>query len=196
MLTYSLRKKFCIAAIFCFIAFPFPGDVSARDPGPDTGPGRGRSRHEETVMSGPHKYYYRDGRFYRPGLFGLFDTLIAPPPGLVVTVIPETRRIVIINGMTYYYYEDVYYTKCPNGYVVVNAPVTTVTAIKTETPAVIATAAATELDGEPVTVNIPNSDGTYTPVKLFKHRNGYKGPQGEFYEGHPTVEQLKALYGK
>ncbi len=167
----------CIAAIYCFIAFPFSGDVSAREPGQDTSPGRGRPHHEEVVVSGPHKYHYRDGKFYRTGLFGLFDTLITPPPGVVVKVIPETRNVVIINGATYYYYEDVYYTACPDGYIVVNAP-------------------ATDLDGEPVTVNIPNSDGTYTPVKLFKHKNGYKGPQGEFYEGHPTVGQLKALYGK
>jgi hypothetical protein len=45
------------------------------------------------------------------------------------------------------------------------------------------------------TINIPNSKGGFTPVRLVKHNNGYIGPQGEFYAGHPTVEQLKALYG-
>ena len=45
------------------------------------------------------------------------------------------------------------------------------------------------------TVSIPNSNGTFTAVKLTKHGKGYLGPQGEFYIGHPTVAQLKALYG-
>lgn len=45
-------------------------------------------------------------------------------------------------------------------------------------------------------VNIPNSDGTFTAVKLVKQDNGYVGPQGEYYNSHPTVEQLKVLYGK
>jgi hypothetical protein len=45
------------------------------------------------------------------------------------------------------------------------------------------------------TINIPNSKGGFTPVKLVKQKDGYLGPQGEFYAGHPTVDQLKALYG-
>jgi hypothetical protein len=45
------------------------------------------------------------------------------------------------------------------------------------------------------TITIPNSKGGFTPVRLVKHNNGYLGPQGEFYAGHPTVDQLKALYG-
>ena len=44
-------------------------------------------------------------------------------------------------------------------------------------------------------INIPNSKGGFTPVRLIKHKNGYIGPQGEFYAGHPTVDALKALYG-
>jgi hypothetical protein len=45
------------------------------------------------------------------------------------------------------------------------------------------------------TINIPNSKGGFTAVRLVKHKDGYIGPQGEFYAGHPTVDQLKALYG-
>ena len=45
------------------------------------------------------------------------------------------------------------------------------------------------------TINIPTSKGGFTPVRLVKHKNGYIGPQGEFYSGHPTVAALKALYG-
>jgi hypothetical protein len=45
------------------------------------------------------------------------------------------------------------------------------------------------------TINVPTSKGGFTPVRLVKHKNGYIGPQGEFYTGHPTVAALKALYG-
>lgn len=47
-----------------------------------------------------------------------------------------------------------------------------------------------------VVINIPNSNGSYTPVTLWKSFDGYVGPQGEYYPGRPTVEQLKVLYGK
>ena len=56
--------------------------------------------------------------------------------------------------------------------------------------------AAIQRSGDIVTVNVPNARGGYTPVKLVKTANGYLGPQGEFYPNHPTVAQLKGLYGK
>ncbi|MFH1665666.1 MAG: hypothetical protein ABIA77_05930 [Candidatus Omnitrophota bacterium] len=46
-----------------------------------------------------------------------------------------------------------------------------------------------------VTVNIPNANGSYITVVLRRAGNGYIGPQGEYYPGHPTIEQLAALYG-
>jgi hypothetical protein len=52
------------------------------------------------------------------------------------------------------------------------------------------------VSGEEYVINIPNSDGSFTPVKLKKSDNGYIGPQGESYQGHPSIEQLKVLYGK
>ncbi len=45
-------------------------------------------------------------------------------------------------------------------------------------------------------VNVPNSNGSYTVVNLIQRGNGYIGPQGEYYESYPTVDQLKVLYGK
>ena len=45
-------------------------------------------------------------------------------------------------------------------------------------------------------INIPNNNGSYTAITLIKRGNGYVGPQGEFYPGKPTVEQLRALYGR
>jgi hypothetical protein len=45
-------------------------------------------------------------------------------------------------------------------------------------------------------IYIPNENGSYTLVTLKKVEKGFLGPQGEFYPEHPTVEQLKTLYGK
>ena len=49
---------------------------------------------------------------------------------------------------------------------------------------------------EESTINIPNSRGGYTSVTLRKAGTGYVGPQGEYYYEHPTVDQLRTLYGK
>ena len=50
--------------------------------------------------------------------------------------------------------------------------------------------------GDTVTVNVPNSNGSYTAVVLKRSGNGYVGPQGEFYAQVPTTAQLQAMYGK
>jgi hypothetical protein len=76
-----------------------------------------------------------------------------------------------------------------------------------ESEATVQAPSSSEADKQPIaaqsksashdttTINIPNSKGGFTPVRLVKHKNGYIGPQGEFYTGHPTVAALKALYG-
>lgn len=46
-----------------------------------------------------------------------------------------------------------------------------------------------------VTVNVVNSNGSITPVKLRKQGVGYLGPKGEYYETLPTSEQLRPVYG-
>ena len=48
---------------------------------------------------------------------------------------------------------------------------------------------------EQVIVEIHNSNGSITPVKLKKKGNTYIGPKGEFYEELPTEEQLRPIYG-
>ncbi|NQU95072.1 MAG: hypothetical protein HQ549_02400 [Candidatus Omnitrophica bacterium] len=47
-----------------------------------------------------------------------------------------------------------------------------------------------------IVVNVPNCNGSYTPIALRKYGTGYIGPQGEYYHGNPTVAQLRALYGR
>lgn len=47
-----------------------------------------------------------------------------------------------------------------------------------------------------VTINIQNSNGSYTPVTLMNIGNGqYRGPRGEIYNGIPTEDQLRGIYG-
>ncbi|MGA2070644.1 MAG: glycine zipper domain-containing protein [Sedimentisphaerales bacterium] len=47
-----------------------------------------------------------------------------------------------------------------------------------------------------VTVNVTNSNGSFTPVKLTKQgENNYVGPKGKVYDHLPTEAELKPVYG-
>ena len=46
------------------------------------------------------------------------------------------------------------------------------------------------------TVWVVNSNGSRTPVELYRNGDGtYVGPRGEYYDGLPSNEQLRLLYG-
>jgi hypothetical protein len=101
--------------------------------------------------------------------------------GAIISVLPFGFETIIFGqGIVYYYLDGVYYEPVPEGYIVVP---------ESELEGYY-------ISGEEYVVNIPNSDGSFTPIKLKKSDNGYIGPQGEFYQGHPSIEQLKVLYGK
>lgn len=135
-------------------------------------------------------YYYNGGCWHGGGWWPWNWFAAGLVVGAVVADLPPYYDTVYVNGDPYYYYDNVYYRSGPSGYVVVPAPAATsvVTA-----PSVMQTKVTS---GESVVINIPNTGGGYTPVKLIKHKAGYIGEQGEYYEGHPTVAQLKVLYGK
>ncbi|MCX5656814.1 MAG: DUF6515 family protein [Candidatus Omnitrophica bacterium] len=176
-------NKFWVIAGFCLMFMLSSSNAFAWD----RGRSRGGSREVVTVRG--ERYHYHDGRFYRPGWFGLELAIGVPPIGAVVTFLPSRHRTIISGGVAYYYYSDIYYTACPSGYIVVPAPaVVALPTVPVVQPKVTAEEAAI--------INIPNSNGSYTTVTLVKHNNGYIGPQGEYYPAHPTVEQLKVLYGK
>lgn len=44
-------------------------------------------------------------------------------------------------------------------------------------------------------INVPNSNGSFTPVMLHLVQNGWQGPRGEIYPTLPTVDQLQQAYG-
>lgn len=156
--------------------------------GPD-GPHRGQGE----ITMGHERYRYHDGRFYRPIFFGLFEILVdVPPVGAIVTVLPVGHKVIVTEGVTYCYYDNVYYTSFPDGYIVVSAP-----AVKSNVTVVSPVVVQPQkVSGETTIINIPNSNGSYTPVTLVKQKDGYIGPQGEYYPGHPSVDQLRVLYGK
>jgi len=58
-----------------------------------------------------------------------------------------------------------------------------------------APAQSTTQNTEVVTVNITNSNGSITPVKLTRSGNNYTGPKGEIYDHLPTQAELKPVYG-
>ena len=149
-------------------------------------------------------YYYRGGRWYGHGWFGLDFAVTALTLGAIAESLPPRYSTVVIGGVPYYYYDNIYYRPCPDGYVVVPAPVMTQPVVYQQpVQPVMVTAPAPAGQPQPqaqapqiVTINIPNSRGGYTAITLSKSGNGYVGPQGEYYSEHPTVEQLKTLYGK
>ena len=60
----------------------------------------------------------------------------------------------------------------------------------------LALACTVRAEQNTVTVWITNSNGSQTPVKLLKNGPNYIGPGGEHYNGMPTEEDLKKLYGR
>jgi len=120
-----------------------------------------------------------------------------------------------IDGIAYYYYfnpfySDAYCEVLPDGYIVV--PVSDVDSSQQAAAAADPNQQAAEQEEalpqappsakalanskDKITINIPNSHGGFTPVILKKYKNGYIGPQGEYYPGKPTVQQLSVLYGE
>ncbi len=145
-------------------------------------------RHQEFGFRG-ERFHFFAGRFYRPAPHGFY--IIRPPIGAAVSFLPDGYLTVIVGGAPYYYYDSVYYRSYNTQYIVVSPPVND-PSINTLTYA-----GSTEYPpGSISTVNVPNSKGSFTAVKLTKYGNGYLGPQGEYYPENPTVDQLKVLYGK
>ncbi len=47
-----------------------------------------------------------------------------------------------------------------------------------------------------IVINVPNNDGTTTPVTLKRSGDVWVGPRGETYKNIPTSEELRPTYGK
>lgn len=145
------------------------------------------------AWGGHDRYHYRGGRWYKPGWFWGEVAVSALTFGAIITALPPHYSTVYVGGAPYYYDGSYYYRPSPDGYVVVAnpgviVPAAPVAVAPVRTPYVAPSNA--------ITINVPNSRGGYTAVTLTRSGNGYIGPQGEYYEGNPTVDQLRALYGR
>lgn len=66
-------------------------------------------------------YWFWSGVWYAPAPYGY--TVVRPPYGVVVDVLPDFRTLVVIGGITYLYLNGVYYReRIGGGYVVVPSP--------------------------------------------------------------------------
>jgi hypothetical protein len=158
---------------------------------------------------------YSAGMFYRYTPAGY--VVVTPPVGAVVPALPPGYTMVVENGVPYYYYGYTYYGAAPNGYAVISPPVAPAVPVAQAAPAqavpaqtvaqapisatapsaVQAAAAKDDAGNRDVyDIYIPNGNGSYTSVTLRKTEKGFLGPQGEFYEDHPTIEQLRDRYAK
>ena len=141
---------------------------------------------------GDGSYYYCEGRYYKHSPRGY--VVIPAPVGVMVPNLPEPHRTIVMDGVMYYEYDGVYYKGGPVGYTVV--PMAQATP-GTSGTAVVASASAPAPVPSATVVNVPNKNGSYTPVSLqLAHSGMYIGPQGEVYPNLPTVQQLQSLYGK
>ena len=186
------------------------GKVAARGGGYARG-----GYHGSTSTSSGHRgggNYYHSGYYHRNyrGYYGWGSPWPYWSIGAYFTYLPDDYTTVYVDGSPYYYCNGYYFSPYSNGgYVIVPEPVSVAAATSQdqESEATDQAPSSSEVDKQPIaaqpksaspdttTINIPNSKGGFTPVRLIKHKNGYFGPQGEFYTGHPTVAALKALYG-
>jgi len=151
-----------------------------------------RSPNVQIVFRG-RPYYYNQGRFYERRFRSYVG--VAAPVGITVSSLPVYDDSVVINGTKYYCYDGIYYKGGPAGYTVVSFPIANVSPDTSIAPFQVASAPS-QAAGEPVTINVPNANGSYIPVQL-KEMNGlYIGPNGEVYSSKPTVDQLKIMYSK
>ena len=144
-----------------------------------------------SIQVGGSPYFYGEGLFYRSCPSGY--VIVPPPVGAFVPALPDGSQVVAIDGTTYHYYDGVYYKDSPNGYTVVPLSIARAIPVKA-----LPVQEAAQTAAETTTiVNIPNKNGSYTPVTLQLAANGmYIGPQGEVYPTKPDDAQLQEMYGK
>lgn len=133
-------------------------------------------------------FYYNDGYYYRRHGHHYYHTV--PPIGVSVYHLPNGCRSFYRNGTHYYTYNNIYYQQVGDLYRVVE-PVALEPVILQPTTRYIPAA-----DQSIFKVNIPSNKGGYVKVVLRKSSDGFLGPQGEFYDDFPSVEQLRLMYGK
>ncbi len=183
-----------ILAATSFNAYSWGGSRGGRS-GSSSSHGRSTGR----SYSG-YRGYHRGFNGHSYGYHGWRGAGFAP-------FLPDDYVSFYIDGSPYYYDDGYYYEPSGEGYVMVPQPATVVSpqpAAEQSAPTVLQAAQPTvkqpvgqslSSTSDTTTINVPNSKGGFTRVNLMKYKDGYIGPQGEYYAGHPTIAQLKVLYG-
>jgi hypothetical protein len=145
------------------------------------------------IVLGGKPYFYHRGSFYRKRF--IHYVVVPAPVGAVVQEIPAGYRSIVINGVNYLNYDGVYYKSGPTGYTVVSLPIDNGYGTN---PIQIASAPVshTQTAGNTITINVPNANGSYTPVVLEEINGTYTGPRGEVYPTKPDISQLRRMYGQ
>ncbi len=153
-------------------------------------------RHGHHRYNRKHHGYYRDrydrfGRHFGHAHFGHNH-------GLLVSL-PRRGHYRHHHGHKYYVHAGTYYKHSDCGYYRVDAPVEIHKHYHASSPQskvthVYESDLDSSADASEFVINIKNSDGEYTKIKIKKHYHGYMGPQGEYYDSFPEVAQLKAMY--
>jgi len=142
-----------------------------------------------TLRVGGLKYQYNNGDYYRRSRHGY--VLVPAPIGACISHLPFGARTKYVNGKRYHHHNGIYYKHTHEGYVVVEEPVEYYAyegKVKNKK----------HYDFEEIsfTINIPNNHGGYSEVSLKRTKDGFIGPQGEFYSEFPKVAHLKVMYAK
>jgi len=70
------------------------------------------------------RYYYRDGKWHRSGLFGTSVVVSALAIGAFIDSLPPSHTTIVVEGTPYYHDDRYYYRESSRGgYVVVSEPV-------------------------------------------------------------------------
>ncbi len=107
---------------------------------------------------------------------------------------PSGYNTLVVSGSwgSHHRHRDVGYRHTPFRNMVVHRP-------RARNVVVAPSACSTTLISGPVAesvvINVPNANGSFTPVTLRKDGGAYIGPRGEYYYQQPTVEQLRSVYG-
>lgn len=152
------------------------------------------------IPYGKTTYYFYNNTYYVQEPAGY---TVVTPPSPVVTAnplaveAPEKTVIVTVPNLNGSYipvtlekYSHGY--KGPNGEFYPDYPtIDQLKAMYSKTSAV-----AERPFPEELILDVPNKNGSVTKITLTRTKDGYVGPEGEYYKEKPTLEQLKIMYAK
>jgi len=139
------------------------------------------------VVVGPGHYWVRDGVYYRRH-HGHY-LYVAPPRGAAITVVPAGAMRLRFGTARYRYYGGTYYRHTPAGFIVVERPATVYLDRVPDAPDTVFVEPAGRQ------VDVRNTNGSVTPVRLEQVGEKWQGPKGEYYDAFPTEDQLRSAYG-